>query len=180
MPRAATAGNSASRSSVVVNRQLTSASGASSLRSSSSRISSAVASTIASAPLASACTAPRTAKSRSLIRGIIPEAMAIDTGELTVSTQGDTDVVDITAEVRGVIGKAGVANAQALVVVRGSTAAIATMEFEPGGVHDLAEMLDRLIPTDGDYEHNRLNHDTNSHAHQRATVVGPSEAVPVL
>jgi hypothetical protein len=44
---------------------------------------------------------------------------------------------------------------QALAFVRGSTAAIATMEFEPGGVHDLREMLERLIPTAGEYEHNR-------------------------
>jgi secondary thiamine-phosphate synthase enzyme len=41
-------------------------------------------------------------------------------------------------------------------------------------------MLERLIPTLGDYEHNRLNHDSNSHAHQRATLVGASEAVPVI
>ena len=83
-------------------------------------------------------------------------------------------------EVQRVVEEAGVAEGQALVFVRGSTAAIATMEFEPGGVADLREMLERLIPTRGDYEHNRLNHDTNSHAHQRATVVGPSEAVPVI
>ena len=57
--------------------------------------------------------------------------------------------------------------------MRGSTAAITTMEYEPGGVHDLQTLLDRLIPADGDYEHNRLNHDTNSHAHQRASIVGP-------
>jgi secondary thiamine-phosphate synthase enzyme len=68
----------------------------------------------------------------------------------------------------------------ALAFVRGSTAAIATMEFEPDGVADLREMLERLIPTAGDYEHNRLNHDTNSHAHQRASVIGPSEGVPVV
>ena len=64
--------------------------------------------------------------------------------------------------------------------MRGSTAAISTMEFEPGGVADLRSLLDRLIPPQGDYEHNRLNHDTNSHAHQRATLVGPSEQVPVI
>jgi secondary thiamine-phosphate synthase enzyme len=52
------------------------------------------------------------------------------------------------------------------------------MEFEPGGVADLKALLDRLIPAEGDYEHNRLNHDSNSHAHQRATLVGPSEAIP--
>jgi secondary thiamine-phosphate synthase enzyme len=105
--------------------------------------------------------------------------MTIHTDELSLATRGDTDVVDITAEVRRVVEEAGVAEGQALVFVRGSTAAIATMEFEPGGVADLREMLERLVPTDGDYEHNRLNHDSNSHAHQRATVIGPSEAVPV-
>jgi secondary thiamine-phosphate synthase enzyme len=106
--------------------------------------------------------------------------MGIHTDELRFSTEGDGDVVDITAEVRRVVETAAVAEGQALVFVRGSTAAIATMEFEPGGVADLRAMLERLIPTRGEYEHNRLNHDSNSHAHQRATVVGPSEAVPVL
>ena len=106
--------------------------------------------------------------------------MAIHTDELSVSTRGDTDVIDITAEVREIVEATGATDGQALVFVRGSTAAIATMEFEPGGVNDLGEMLERLIPTRGDYEHNRLNHDTNSHAHQRATIVGPSEAVPIV
>ena len=106
--------------------------------------------------------------------------MAIHSEQFTVSTAGDTDVVDITARVQGAIERAGIEHGQALVFVRGSTAAIATMEFEPGGVHDLRETLERLVPAAGDYEHNRLNHDTNSHAHQRATIVGPSEAVPVL
>jgi secondary thiamine-phosphate synthase enzyme len=106
--------------------------------------------------------------------------MAIQTTELRFSTQGDTDVLDITAEVQRVIEAAGVGEGQALAFVRGSTAAIATMEFEPGGVRDLREMLQRLIPTGGYYEHNRLNHDTNSHAHQRASVIGSSEAVPIL
>jgi secondary thiamine-phosphate synthase enzyme len=54
------------------------------------------------------------------------------------------------------------------------------MEYEPGGVHDLQEMVERLIPAAGDYEHNRLNHDSNSHAHQRASLVGPSLSLPVL
>ena len=106
--------------------------------------------------------------------------MDLHSAELRFSTRGDADVVDITGEVQGVVDEAGVEAGQALAFVRGSTAAIATMEFEPGGVHDLREMLERLIPTQGDYEHNRLNHDSNSHAHQRSTLVGPSEAVPVL
>lgn len=106
--------------------------------------------------------------------------MSIHNLELRFSTQGDADVVDITSEVASRVAETGISDGQVLAFVRGSTAAIATMEFEPGGVHDLREMLERLIPARGDYEHNRLNHDSNSHAHQRATLVGPSEAVPVV
>jgi len=106
--------------------------------------------------------------------------VGIHTDELRFSTRGDSDVVDVTADVLRLVEEAGVEEGQVLVFVRGSTAAISTMEFEPGGVHDLREMLERLIPTRGDYEHNRLNHDSNSHAHQRATLIGPSEAIPIL
>jgi secondary thiamine-phosphate synthase enzyme len=53
------------------------------------------------------------------------------------------------------------------------------MEHERGGIHDLRATLDRLIPPEGDYEHNRLNADTNSHAHIRAAIVGPSQTIPI-
>jgi secondary thiamine-phosphate synthase enzyme len=65
------------------------------------------------------------------------------------------------------------------VFVPGSTAAVTLMEHEPGGVHDLKQVLDGLVPKEGNYEHNRLNADTNSHAHIRAAIVGPSETVPI-
>ena len=106
--------------------------------------------------------------------------MPVHSGELHLSTEGDADVVDITGGVQRIVDGAGGGDGQALAFVRGSTAAITTMEYEPGGVHDLRELLERLIPTKGDYEHNRLNHDTNSHAHQRASLIGPSEQVPVI
>jgi secondary thiamine-phosphate synthase enzyme len=100
-------------------------------------------------------------------------------GRLEFSTQGDGDVVDLTEGVERVIRSSGARDGLATVFVPGSTAAITTMEFEPGGVHDLRAALDRLVPREGDYEHNRLNHDTNSHAHIRAAIVGPSESVPI-
>ena len=106
-------------------------------------------------------------------------AMPVHSGELRLSTRGDNDIVDITDGVQRVVATAGAEEAQAIAFVRGSTAAITTMEFEPGGIHDLAAALERLVPTEGDYEHNRLNQDTNSHAHQRASIVGASEVVPV-
>ena len=106
--------------------------------------------------------------------------MPVRTSEFRLSTGGDAEIVDITSRVRAAVAESGAADGQATAFVRGSTAAITTMEHEPGGVEDLGRMLERLIPTEGDYEHNRLNHDTNSHAHQRASLIGSSEAVPVL
>ena len=105
--------------------------------------------------------------------------MAVHSGEIELSTRGDADVIDITGEVQGVIAEGAIEDGLVTAFVRGSTAAVTTMEFEPGGVADLRSLLDRLIPAEGDYEHNRLNHDTNSHSHQRASLIGPGEQIPV-
>jgi secondary thiamine-phosphate synthase enzyme len=99
--------------------------------------------------------------------------------QLRLSTHGDGHTIDITAAVQRAVEEAGVEQGLVSVFVPGSTAAITTMEYEPGGVHDLRSALGRLVPAEGDYEHNRLNHDTNSHAHIRAAIVGPSETLPV-
>jgi secondary thiamine-phosphate synthase enzyme len=99
--------------------------------------------------------------------------------EFRLSTRGDSEIVDITDRVQAAVAESGAETGLATAFVRGSTAAITTMEYEPGGIHDLRALLDRLIPARGEYEHNRLNHDTNSHAHQRASLLGPSEVVPV-
>jgi secondary thiamine-phosphate synthase enzyme len=104
----------------------------------------------------------------------------VHAAELRLSTSGDADIADISREVQRIVSQARIGDGLATVFVRGSTAAITTMELEPGGVADLRALLDRLIPPEGDYEHNRLNHDTNSHAHQRASLIGASEQVPVL
>ena len=105
--------------------------------------------------------------------------MGITTTELHFSTQGGADVIDLSRAVAALLADSGIGDGQVAAFVRGSTAAITTMELEPGGVHDLRALLDRLIPAEGPYEHNRLNRDTNSHAHQRASLIGPSEVVPV-
>jgi secondary thiamine-phosphate synthase enzyme len=105
--------------------------------------------------------------------------MAVYKGELQISTQGDADVIDITGEVHRVVAEGPIGDGLLTAFVRASTAAITTMEFEPGGVADLRTLLDRLVPVEGDYQHNHLNADTNSHAHQRASLIGASEQVPV-
>ena len=103
-------------------------------------------------------------------------AVPVHVGHLRFSTEGDCDAIDLTQGLLSVVAQAGIENGIVSVFVPGLTAAITTMErHQPGGVHDLRAVLDRLVPHEGDYEHNKLNHDTNSHAHIRAAIVGPSE-----
>ena len=106
--------------------------------------------------------------------------MSVHGGLLRMDTPGNGHIVDLTAGVASVIRTTGVNRGIVNVFVTGSTAAITTMEYEPGGVSDLQSLLDRLIPSEGDYEHNRRGHDTNAHAHLRAAVIGPSETIPLV
>jgi secondary thiamine-phosphate synthase enzyme len=106
--------------------------------------------------------------------------MAIKGGLLRLQTSGNGQIVDLTEGVKRVIRTAEVERGLVTVFATGSTVGITTMEYEPGGVSDLQALLDRLIPPGDDYEHNRLNHDTNAHAHLRASLIGPSETIPLV
>jgi secondary thiamine-phosphate synthase enzyme len=106
--------------------------------------------------------------------------MAIHGGLLRMDTPGNGHIVDITPGVASVVRTSGVERGVVSVFATGSTVGITTMEYEPGGVSDLQGLLDRLIPVEGAYEHNRSNHDSNAHAHLRAAVIGPSESIPLV
>ena len=106
--------------------------------------------------------------------------MTVRTGLLRMDTPGDGHIVNITPGVESVLRTAEVERGLVSVFATGSTVAITTMKYEPGGVHDLQALLDRLIPPAGDDEHNIRNHDSNAHAHLRAAVIGPSETIPVV
>lgn len=106
--------------------------------------------------------------------------MPLHGGLLRLDTPGNGEIVDITAGVERVVQSSEVDRGIVTVFATGSTLAITTMEYEPGGVADLQQLLDRLIPPGAEYEHNARNHDTNAHAHLRAAVIGPSETVPIV
>ena len=97
-----------------------------------------------------------------------------------MDTPGNGHIADLTEGVARIVAGSGIDRGLVTVFATGSTVAVTTMEYEPGGVHDLQELLDRLIPVSGDYEHNVRNHDTNAHAHLRAAVIGPSETIPLV
>jgi secondary thiamine-phosphate synthase enzyme len=106
--------------------------------------------------------------------------VTVHSGLLRVQTAGDGAVVDLTEGVRSIVGRSDVQAGVAAVFAVGATVGVTTIEYEPGAVADFQALLDRLVPPEGAYEHNALNHDTNAHSHLRAALVGPSETIPIV
>lgn len=104
--------------------------------------------------------------------------MALVTDRIRVRTRGDSHMLDLTRGVQDVVSRHRFREGQALVFVVGSTAALTTVEFEPGLQQDLPAALERLAPRDLPYRHEETWHDDNGHSHVRASLLGPSLAVP--
>ncbi len=99
--------------------------------------------------------------------------------KFVVSTKGFNDVVDITGNVRIAAKQSGIADGVVHVFVSGSTAALSTIEYEPGAVRDLQEALERIAPAGTAYHHDEAWGDGNGYAHLRAALMKPSLSVPM-
>lgn len=98
---------------------------------------------------------------------------------IRVSTSAHGEMQDLSDEVQGIVRESGVNAGMVNVSVVGSTAAVGTIEFEPGLKRDLPELLDRLIPPSRNYGHEQAWHDGNGHSHLQATLLGPSMTLPI-
>lgn len=96
-----------------------------------------------------------------------------------VETTGCRHMQDITGQVAEVVMKSGIRNGTVHVFNIGSTAAVGTIEFEPGLQQDLPDLLDKLMPPSLEYGHEQAWHDGNGHSHLQATTLGPDITVPV-
>jgi secondary thiamine-phosphate synthase enzyme len=93
-------------------------------------------------------------------------------------TEGNTDVINVSPELSRRLAEQRGSGIVHLFVV-GSTAALTTMEFEPGlAEHDLRDAFQRLVPDDVTYQHEQTWNDDNGHSHVRASMVGPSLTIP--
>lgn len=100
---------------------------------------------------------------------------------LSRSTRGNDHILDLTEELQALVAETGVTTGQATLMVQGSTAALTTLEFEPGLVnHDIAAAMETIAPRDGRYRHEETWNDDNGHSHVRASLIGPSLALPVV
>ena len=102
------------------------------------------------------------------------------TRRYTVSTRGQADAHDVTRLAESAVAESGLTSGIVTVFVVGSTAAITTIEFEPGAIADLNAVLERLAPRHGEYQHHLRWGDDNGSSHVRAALLGPSVTVPFV
>jgi secondary thiamine-phosphate synthase enzyme len=99
--------------------------------------------------------------------------------QIPILTSGHGDMHDLTEQVLAVVVASAIQTGMVNVFNVGSTAAVGTIEFEPGLIHDLPAMLDKLIPPSREYGHEQAWHDGNGHSHLQATLLGPSLTLPI-
>ncbi|MCU0229335.1 MAG: secondary thiamine-phosphate synthase enzyme YjbQ [Bryobacterales bacterium] len=96
-----------------------------------------------------------------------------------LSTQGNTDIIDITHLVEQIVRESGVQFGITNVSCKGSTLGITTLEYEPGAVSDLRRVLDQIAPPNQFYAHNARWGDENGYAHIRSALMGTVKVFPV-
>jgi len=101
------------------------------------------------------------------------------TTKIVLSTLGKNEIFDLTDQVAELVENSKITQGQMLLFVPGSTAALTTIEYEPGLIADLKLFLEKIIPADEDYQHNYRWHDGNGHAHLRASLFKPDLIVPI-
>lgn len=105
--------------------------------------------------------------------------MKVRTAKLTEATEGFCDIIDITAKVVDRVQAERINDGLLTIFVSGSTAALTTVEYEPGLIQDLKELVEKLIPSDRRYHHDDRWGDDNGFSHVRAALFGPSLQIPI-
>ncbi|MFL6317548.1 MAG: secondary thiamine-phosphate synthase enzyme YjbQ [Nitrososphaeraceae archaeon] len=104
--------------------------------------------------------------------------MTVITKAIKINSKGENDMVDITDQTLKAIQESKLNDGIVTVFVSGSTGAITTIEYEPGLRNDFPKMLNRIIPQNIEYEHDKTWHDENGHSHVRASLIGPGLTIP--
>ena len=106
--------------------------------------------------------------------------MTVESREIRFRTHNEGEILDITEKTQTMVESSKLRNGILTLLVQGSTAALTTIEFEPGLLTDLPRALERLAPRNANYERELRWHDSNGRSHIRASIIGPDLTVPFL
>jgi secondary thiamine-phosphate synthase enzyme len=106
--------------------------------------------------------------------------MTVVTASISLSTQGNTDVCEITDEVSRLVRESGVRQGTVTIFCPSSTSGITTIEYEPGCVTDIHRMFEELVPSNRPYQHDQTWGDANGYSHMRAALLKASLTIPFV
>jgi len=104
--------------------------------------------------------------------------MPAELKKFSIQTEKDISIHNITEFVQSAVKETKIESGIAVVFVSGSTAAVSTMEFEPGLLKDVPRVLEKIAPLNFDWEHHKTWNDENGASHVLSTLIGPSLTVP--
>ena len=99
---------------------------------------------------------------------------------ISLNTKGFCDILDITRHVEAVINRSRIENGLVTVFCPGSTGAVTTIEYESGVLKDLQKAIEKIVPSNIPYDHDRRWGDGNGFSHVRAALMKPSLTVPLI
>ena len=99
--------------------------------------------------------------------------------DFNLSTQGFADIININNQLKKALKSSKIKQGMLLVFVKGSTAGITVIEYEPNLVKDFQEFIEKIIPKDKKHHHDTTWGDKNGFSHMRASLIGPSISIPV-
>lgn len=104
--------------------------------------------------------------------------MSVVTKSISLSTKGNTDIIDITDKVNHNLLQTKLKEGIVVITVIGSTAGLTTCEYEPGLIKDLKSIFEKIIPEHKGYAHNGSWAEGNAHSHLRASLLGSTLTIP--
>ena len=99
---------------------------------------------------------------------------------ISLHTKGFSDIINITEPVRAILERSRIEEGLVTVFCPGSTGAITTIEYESGVLSDLKKAIEKLVPSNIPYEHDRRWGDGNGFSHVRAALLKPSLTIPLV
>ncbi len=96
---------------------------------------------------------------------------------MELKTNNRVELIDITDMVQKAVKDSAVEDGLCVISTKHTTTSIIVNENESGLRSDILSLLERFIPADADYSHNRI--DNNADAHLKAVLLGSSESIPI-
>ena len=100
--------------------------------------------------------------------------------EIIKSSEANCQIFDITTDIVEIIEKSKINNGIVTVFAIGSTTGITTLEYEQGLIKDIPKLMEKLIPTYQNYNHNETWGDGNGHSHLRSALIKTSLTIPIV